>query len=188
ANRPARLKPVMIGSHGETMLQLLRPGFHSGTIPKLYGQLRRAERSAYRTGNWRSARTNRQTLNEVARSVQVFIEREFLALLRQSRSWQDVGASVSRIELSCTRIRVELSHPDSPGEPVQLAFEERGGWLIGSVQEAGWLKKLTPEQSQVLTLALTGLYKLAGVRLIGEQDGLLLGPQATGTDITEEHK
>src|SRR5262249_16593636 len=29
ANRPPKLKPVRIGSHGETMLRLLTPGFHS---------------------------------------------------------------------------------------------------------------------------------------------------------------
>src|SRR5208282_370442 len=44
ANRPDNLGPQGIGSHGETMLRLLRPGFHSGTVPKLYRKLRRAER------------------------------------------------------------------------------------------------------------------------------------------------
>ena len=44
ANRAPDLKPVVIGSHGETMLRLLRPGFHSGTVPKLYAKLRRAQR------------------------------------------------------------------------------------------------------------------------------------------------
>ena len=31
ANRQTRLGKESIGHHGETMLQLLRPGFHSGT-------------------------------------------------------------------------------------------------------------------------------------------------------------
>ena len=35
ANRSSRLRPVTIGSHGETMRGLLRPGFHSGTVPTL---------------------------------------------------------------------------------------------------------------------------------------------------------
>src|SRR5262249_3237653 len=33
ANRALALGPVVIGSHGETMTRLLRPGFHSGTLP-----------------------------------------------------------------------------------------------------------------------------------------------------------
>ena len=50
ANRPATLQPALIGSHGETMSQLLKPGFHSGTLPKLFTQLRRAEREALESG------------------------------------------------------------------------------------------------------------------------------------------
>ena len=37
ANRPRTLLPVPVGRHGETLTSLLRPGFHSGTLPKLYG-------------------------------------------------------------------------------------------------------------------------------------------------------
>src|SRR5262249_32302571 len=43
ANRSKALRPVVIGQHGENLLQMLRPGFHSGTLPRLYTQLRRAE-------------------------------------------------------------------------------------------------------------------------------------------------
>ncbi len=46
ANRPKNLQPAVIGAHGETMLRLLRPGIHSGTIPKRFAKLRRAERKA----------------------------------------------------------------------------------------------------------------------------------------------
>src|SRR5690606_34047042 len=42
ATRAKTLQPVIIGHHGETMSRLLRPGFHSGTIPKLHTRLRRA--------------------------------------------------------------------------------------------------------------------------------------------------
>ena len=55
ANRPATLRPEVIGHHGETMLRLLKPGFHSGTLPKLFAKLRRAERRALRKGAWKTA-------------------------------------------------------------------------------------------------------------------------------------
>ena len=43
ANRATNLRPVMIGHHGETMLRLLRPGFHSGTLPKLFAKFTRID-------------------------------------------------------------------------------------------------------------------------------------------------
>src|SRR5205823_127220 len=105
ANRSARLRPVVVGRHGETMVRLLKPGFHSGTIPKLFTQLRKAERIAYRTNDWRAARSHRQALVEITRSVRLFIERDFIALLRQSKTWKNPNVSVGRIELSGNRIR-----------------------------------------------------------------------------------
>src|SRR5262249_59590974 len=40
ANRARELRPAQIGSHGETMARLLRPGLHSGTVPKAFPRLR----------------------------------------------------------------------------------------------------------------------------------------------------
>jgi hypothetical protein len=187
ANRAVRLKPVVIGRQGETMLHLLKPGVHSGTIARLFAHLRRAERDAYRTGNWRSARTYRQALREVARSVQVFIERELLKLLQQSPSWREQFVRVEQVVLSCTRIRIELSHAGFPHELAVLAFEERSGWVMGSLPEPGWLRHLTPEQQRVLASALAGLYKLAGVDLVREQLDAVLAPYMAGCDITDHH-
>src|SRR5262249_26335691 len=42
STRPATLREVSIGHHGETMIGFLKPGFHSGTIPKRFTKLRRA--------------------------------------------------------------------------------------------------------------------------------------------------
>ena len=36
----ANLGPEPVGSHGETVARLLRPGFHSGTVPKLFARLK----------------------------------------------------------------------------------------------------------------------------------------------------
>src|SRR5205823_196975 len=122
ANRPAQLRPEVVGHHGEGVLQLLKPGAHSGTVPRLFGRLRRAERAAYRTGDWRAARACRQELREVARSVQVFVERDFVALLHRSRCWPEPQPQmprplrVAQVVLSCARIRIELAHADFPEE------------------------------------------------------------------------
>jgi hypothetical protein len=186
ANRPSRLRPIAVGRYGETMLHLLKPGAHSGTIPRLFSQLRRAERSAYRTGNWRAARTYRQELREVGQSVRLFIEREFLAFLGQSKGWGNQPVRVGPVLLSCNRIRIELVHAAHPQQPVWLAFEQRFGWLLGSLQEVGWLQRLTSVHAQIFTTALAGIYKIAGVDFVREQLAALLPVQAPGYEITAD--
>ena len=64
SNRPATLRPVLVGHHGETMGALLRPGFHSGTVPKLYARMRRALRHGAS-----AASRYRQQLREVEHAV-----------------------------------------------------------------------------------------------------------------------
>ena len=184
ANRPKELRPVIVGRHGETMLQLLRQTFHSGTIPKLFGHLRRAESGAYETGNWRAARTYRQSLREVARSVKLFVDRELIEMLRQSRSCSELPIGVGQVVLSCNRIRVHLYHADEPQETATLAFEERSGWLIGSLEEPGWLVRLTSEQLQVMSTALAGFYKISGIDIVREQLVAVLPVAASGFDLT----
>src|SRR5207244_6199343 len=70
ANRARNLKPVMIGSHGETMIRLLRPGFHSGTVPKIYRKLRKAERRQDKRG----VRKQMAALHHVGEGVAHFVE------------------------------------------------------------------------------------------------------------------
>ena len=184
ANRSTRLKPVALGKHGETVAQYLKPGFHSGTVPRLYGQLRRAERRAYRTGQWRPARTARQGLKEVAHSLQVFIEREFLTLLQLSPTWGQQPVRVARVELSSTHFQIELTHMDHPAEPLHLQVEERAGWILCGVPETGWLVHMNDLQRHVFASALAGLYKIIGADFIREQLQSTLGVNADGYDFS----
>jgi hypothetical protein len=169
ANRSPVLRPVMVGMRGETVLHLLRPGFHSGTVPRLFEHLRHAERAAMATGQWRTARAYRQQLLEVQDAIKLFVERELLVLLHQSRAWQDNPLTAGKIELATHLIRVELNHDAHPEEPVRLAFAEKAGWLTVQIEHAGWLHQLPSQQAGALTLALAGWYKLAGVDVVREQ-------------------
>jgi hypothetical protein len=179
------LRAVAIGRHGETMLQLLRPGFHSGTLPRLYARLRWAEQEAIKTGIWRTARAYRHTLQEVEHAIRLFLERELVVLLRQSRSGLAGPFQVGRIALASNRISTELCHADCLEEPVWVTFEEQAGWLVAGIAEAGWLLKLPPEPLQALVTALAGLYKLAGVDLVREQIRAALPAALTAYDIEE---
>jgi hypothetical protein len=184
ANRSPNLRPIPIGPHGETVHGLLRPGFHSGTIPKLYTRLRHAEREAIRTGSWRAARTCRHGLQEVERALRLFVERNLIALLRESASWKNERLSVGHVELTANRIALELVHAEFPERPVWLEFEERKGWLIAAFRERGWLDHIRPEQSRLLTAALTNLYRLAGVDLVREQVRAQLPADVGDFDVT----
>jgi hypothetical protein len=169
ANRGAALRPVVVGSHGETVRGLLQPGFHSGTIPALYARLRRAERIASKTRTWHTARAYRHEVEEVAGTVRSFVARELVALLRQARSWEGRHVEVNGVHLATNRIRIELMHGDYPVQPVEIEIGHRSGWLIAGVRANGWLEEIDPEQLRAFTLCLAGLYKRADVDLVREQ-------------------
>jgi hypothetical protein len=168
ANRAADLEPAVVGAHGETVLQLLKPGFHSGTLPKLFAQLRKAERDAHETGAWRAARAVRERLRGVEQSVRRFVERDVLVLLHLSPEWQKKSLSVGRIDLASNQMRVELRHADFADPSLRLAIAEENGQLVASAEETGWLCRLTTAEARTLDQAITGLYKLAGVDLVRE--------------------
>ncbi|HEV7221666.1 MAG TPA: hypothetical protein VGN42_03140 [Pirellulales bacterium] len=176
ANRPKALAPVPVGAHGETMVRLLRPGFHSGTLPKLYARLRRADRRAYWTGNWKTSRKYRDAIRRVEREIRSLIERELLALLSQSRRFGGRELSLGRLKTGAGSVRFELCCPEQPDAPLWMALEEHTGWLGARVIEPGWSGSLDDAAQQALADALTGLYKIAGVELIREQIESALEP------------
>lgn len=186
ANRPEQLGPVAIGHHGETMLRLLRPGFHSGTLPKLYARLRRAERRALRGGRRQAVRKYDEALHQVEEAVRHFVERKLLAFLKGSKSWGGLRLTAGAIALGSNRIRIELCCPDLPGSGMWLAFEEQAGWLVAGIAEAGWLPGLARDQVGILRIVLAGFYKFAGVHLVREQVESYFEPQRITFDVGDE--
>jgi hypothetical protein len=184
ANRPDESRPVAIGHHGETMARLLRPGFHSGTLPKLFARLRRAERRALRTGDRRAARKQREALHEVEEAVRRFVERDLLAVLDRSKSWGGALVECGEVALGSNRVRIELRCPGLSDAGLRIAFEEQSGWLVAGVAEPGWLGRMSAEQRRALRAALAGLYKYAGVDLLREQVEAALG--GASYDIADE--
>jgi hypothetical protein len=181
SNRARNLKPVLIGSHGETMLRLLKPGFHSGTVPKLFKRLRRAERR----GQQQTVRKVLAALHHVEESLAHFVERELLALLRQSRGWGGTAIELEHVHLATNRISVELACPTLGEHPLVFAIDHQHGWLLAGVLESGWLPRLNAEQRQTLAAALAGLYKMAGVDLTREQIDESLPVMKLAVDLTK---
>jgi hypothetical protein len=186
ANRPRTLRPVVLGHHGETLVRFLRPGFHSGTLPKLYAKLRRAERRAQRTGNRKASRRHREAVRQVEEALRHFAERELLFLLNESTGWGRARVTAGEIATATNRVRVQLCCPGLAADDVQVTFAERGGWLVAGVARRGWLRQLSPGQTAVLQTALAGFYKLAGVDLIREQVEANLEAPPAAFDVTED--
>lgn len=166
ANRPAVLEPARVGPYGETVQQLLKPGFHSGTLPKLFAQLRKAERAALETGAWRPARAVRARLGAVEESLRRFVARDVLALLHLSPEWHARPLSVGDVALASNLVRVELRHAGHPQASLRLAIAEERGLLAARVEEPDWLSRLTPPEARTLDRAIAGMYKLAGVDVV----------------------
>jgi hypothetical protein len=184
ANRTPNLTPVQIGHHGETLIRLLCPGFHSGTIPRLFARRRRAaRRAAYDHQINKEARFT-EKLNHEAESLQHFVERELINLLRESRTFRGCALAVGNVQLSTNRVLITITNAEYRNEPVEIQFAEQSSWLIADVANQGWLREYTDEDRAVFRTALAGLYQLGAVDLVREQvESQLVAPPLPATDF-----
>ncbi len=180
ANRGKTLRPVVVGAQGETMRGLLQPGFHSGTIPRLYARLRHAERVATKTRNWHTARACRHEVEAMKETMKHFIARDMVGLLNRSWAWQGDRVETGSIYLATNRVRFELIHTAHPVQPVEIEIEHSNGWMVARLRATGWLENVGDPQRRAFCLCLAGLYKGADVDLVREQlEAVLPGPVAS---------
>jgi hypothetical protein len=169
SNRSKKLQPTPIGSHSETMSRLLRIGFHSGTVPRLFGKLRRAGRKALRVKNWKAVHKHRSSLHHVEEAIRRFVERELLAILNESNMWSDVPLYVGAVHMACHKVTIEVCREEPDQQPLDLMFEERGGWLLAAITQQGWFAAEDDARRQIFLAGLHGLFKYAGVDLVWSQ-------------------
>ena len=167
ANRPKNLQPVLIGSHGETLSRLLRPGFYSGTIPKRFAKLRRAERKvAAAAGDPRAVRKHREVLHHVEIALQRYIEREFIAWFNESRRWPLPCPQMGEIHLATSVITVEVMLPGAVEGPLVMAFELVDGRtrlrLCGNI----CAEDLADPARKILRAAIINLLKTGGIEVL----------------------
>ncbi|MBI1311562.1 hypothetical protein GC176_09670 [bacterium] len=186
ANRGDTLQPVLVGTHGETFIRLMKPGFHSGTLPKLFSRLRRADRKRGSEEHSLARSKYLDQLHHVHVAVEHFVERELLGVLENSPTWTVSGVFVSRVRLASNNIRIELQCPEFDDDPLELIFEEQSGWLLANAFRAGWVRQLSGQQRQILLTALIGFYRLAGVDLVREQISASFAPRTIPYDVDEE--
>lgn len=175
ANRPESLRPVIVGEHGETMSRLLRPGFHSGTVPKLFARLRRAERRVLEGKRDAGVPRRLDALHHVEHEAGRFLDRDFLGLLRDCHVWDGAATKVHTVELATNRIQVRFRLHHEPDD-LELAFEEDSGTLFAAVSEPGWLVRVPEPHRLACLLALLGACKMSGVGALRPALEALLAP------------
>ena len=179
-NRSKKLEPVRMGHHGETMNGLLVPGFHVGTLPKLFAKLRRATKRG-------EAKVNeyRAKLREVEHALETFVERELVGLLRESKRWGAGDLVVHAIEVGSNRIRIGVVCLAVAPDVAWIHFEQQSGLLVASLAMPGFIALLPEGPRATFETALAGLYKRSGVDIVREQVESLLG-RGTLYDIAAE--
>lgn len=181
ANRARKIGAEAIGHHGETMLRLLRPGFHSGTLPKSFATLRRFIRKGNPKDESRAQR-KRAGILHVEEAVKHFVERELLALLQEVRFFPEAELAVRNVHAATNRIELELVRTDQPEAPARLTWEYLDGHLFGEIEPTGWIEELSPEDKEILTYGLQQLFQLAGAEWVQAPFPLAMSPQIVWDD------
>ncbi|MCX5745316.1 MAG: hypothetical protein NT062_22800 [Proteobacteria bacterium] len=175
ANRATTIHASAFGHHGETMVAMLKPGFHSGTIPKLFQKLRRATWKA----DERGIAKYEEGLHHVEEGLHKFVDRELVSLIAEAKI---IGVAVDRVELAANRITITMSQ--DAADPATLTIEMQSGFIVAGIATLGWIARLGDHQREVFEVALAGFYKLAAVDIVREQLTAVLGD--VPYDISDE--
>ncbi|MCL2822877.1 MAG: hypothetical protein FWD57_02700, partial [Polyangiaceae bacterium] len=193
ATRSDKLKPAIIGSHGETMRGLLVAGVHSGTLPNLYNRMRRTalrehERLAARGTKPRDSKPKeasgvgkfQEGLADVERAVRRFVERELVAHVDHSAQWSFGQLTVENVDLSPNRIRIQIKCSQLSDEACEIAIEHQSGAIVAGFMSPGFvsrLQQLSLVGSTIFENALAGFYHRAEVDMVRDQLRAELGEE-----------
>jgi hypothetical protein len=148
------------------MTRFLKPGFHSGTVPKRFAKLRRAERRIRAGGSWNAVRKQLLALEHVEEAIRRYVDREFLELLSHGRGWQTQPVLLRRVYLSTNSVKLTLGCPGIGPDDLQIALEMESGRLTAELIGSKWMDRLSSDQREAMRIALVGLYHSAGVELV----------------------
>ena len=194
ANCSKKIRPSAVGSHGEKIRALLRPGFHSGVVPKTFCKMQKAILAE----NGHACARCQHTLEHVCEAIQKFVERHLIAFLKLSRRWGGLPIHCTHVTLASHMIRIHFTLRQA-AQPLVLLLEEREGWLIGSIENPGWSQLISRKQLDAWRDVISFFYSLCGIDFTREQlvdrlgvpssridfspTGPVILPQQDGTEI-----
>ncbi|MDB5296737.1 MAG: hypothetical protein JWO31_2720, partial [Phycisphaerales bacterium] len=199
ANLPSTVQPVRFGSHGESVAQLLRPGFHSGTLPKAFAKVRSALAKAPAPGPGPAsgvevvaaagaepahpalppaAHKHLETVEHVEESVRWYVDRAFLGLLNRHPAFADLQVRLADVRLGPTRIVLLFDCPAACPDPLRIEFEQVAGWVVAEVPARGWTTQLNGAAGAQFAVALRGFFKMSAVDLVQGDVDACFAPRA----------
>ncbi|MCE2794394.1 MAG: APC family permease [Planctomyces sp.] len=169
SNRRPRLMPVAVGSHGETVARLLRPGFYSGTLPKIFRRRRRLELQQPSFRRFSMRRSVQSQLDHVQEAIRNFVKRDLIRVLQLCPVWAGTGIRCARVSSASNSFLVDIECPLLGEEPIRLLFQEQSGWVVAGVDRPGCLRFASADQLRSLQHALEGFYRKCGIDMVREQ-------------------
>ena len=157
ANHPDRAQPARFGPEGETLHALLRPGFHSGALPKAFAELRAViglENEHQRSESQR-LRQAEARLSEILESLRTLATRELAFALAER--WRAAGydraeAAVVKLEAATASLDLRvalypLGREGTVDEPIwlDLGFDLQADGLRGEISLGGPVESLGAE-------------------------------------------
>ncbi|RME85665.1 MAG: hypothetical protein D6785_04145, partial [Planctomycetota bacterium] len=167
-NNPHKIQPVIIGSHGETMIQLLRKGFHSGTLPKLYRKIRYLQSQFLSKLDYSPILQVEEEIHHIQQSVKTFGEREFLLPLEFIELFQKGNHKISQVEISSHHIWLDFTF-EVKGQVfrIHISFQEKKGYLFGSFRWEGIDPSMIPDDlKKILSILLVVFFQKGGVEIL----------------------
>ena len=174
ANHPARAQPARFGPEGETLYTLLRPGFHSGALPKAFAELRAVigrENERQQSDSPRLRQAEAQ-LSRILEALRAFATCELgfaLAERWRAAGYEQAEAVVVKLEAATASLDLRmalypLGRAGAGDEPVglDLRFELQADGLTGEVSLSGPVESLGPEGSAWLEAEAAYFLERAG--------------------------
>jgi hypothetical protein len=87
--------------------------------------------------------------------------------------------SVAKVRFGCQGVVVQIAAPELGADGFTISFENRGGRIAASIEQTGWLNKLTAPQREAVLAAVRGLFDMAAAELYVDRERSL-EPEPTG--------
>ncbi|BBM87866.1 hypothetical protein [Candidatus Uabimicrobium amorphum] len=162
------VKPVIIGSHGETIPRFLKTGFHSGTIPKLYKKIRKDKAG---TAKLSYSRKIEYEHHHICHDLEKFISRSFCSQFNINTRMRDYLRNVkvghAAIRNQSITIPVTLYQKDRENVTFKIIYELQSDLICSYIE--GDLSDIHEELKNYVLLMLIVVWKESAVDTITDQ-------------------
>ena len=162
------VKPVVVGGHGETIPRFLKPGFHSGTIPKLYKKIRKDKEG---TAKISYSRKIEYEHHHICHDLEKFISRSFCSQFNINTRMRDYLRNVkvghAAIRNQSITIPVTLYQKDRENVTFKIIYELQSDLICSYIE--GDLSDMHEEIKDYMLLMLIVVWKESAVDVITDQ-------------------